>query len=81
MLLWAKKSELVDLVGFAKMCRYDLVPFFDMTSKHSNVRYYSSVVVKIGIKDQCFEWVMDNCRRPEGTWEKNCSDIALSPKY
>lgn len=66
-LIWPEKPQLVDLVGFAKMCRHDLVPFSDPTSKHSDVGHHSSIVVEIGVKHQGFKWVMSTCHRPEDT--------------
>lgn len=50
MLIWLQKPQLIDLVGFVEMCWHDLVPFFDLTSEHSDVGHNSSVVVEIWVK-------------------------------
>lgn len=66
MLIWSEKPQLVDLVCFAEMGRHDLVPFFDPTSKHSNVGHHSSVVVEIGVKHKGSEGVIGACHGPDG---------------
>lgn len=64
-LIWPEEPQLVDLVGFAEMGRHDLVPFFDLTSKQSDVGHHSSVLVKAGVKHQGLKGVIRACYRPE----------------
>lgn len=59
-----QEPKLVDLIGFVEIRRHDPVPFFDPTSKHSDVGHHSSVVVKIGVKHQGFERVSSARLRP-----------------
>lgn len=66
-LIWPEEPQLVDLVGFAEMCGHDPVPFSDLTSKQSDVGHHSSIVVKIGVKHEGFEWVIDTSCRSEDT--------------
>lgn len=65
MLIWPEEPQLVDLVSFAEMGRHDPVPFFDLTSKQSDVGHHSSVVVKAGVKHQGLKRVIRACYRPE----------------
>lgn len=64
-LIWPEEPQLVDLVGFAEMGWHDPVPFFDLTSKQSNVGHHSSVVVKAGVKHQGLKGVIRACYRSE----------------
>lgn len=64
-LIWPEEPQLVDLVGFAEMCRHDPVPFFDLTSKQSDVGHHSSVVVKAGVKHQGLKGGIRACYRPD----------------
>lgn len=66
-LIWPEEPQLIDLVGFAEMGRRDSVPFFDLTSKHSDVGHHSSVVVKAGVKHQGLKGVIRACYRPDNT--------------
>lgn len=65
LLIWPEEPQLVDLVGFAEMGRYDPVSFSDLTSQHSDIGHHSSVVVKAGVKHQGLKWVIGTCSRPE----------------
>ena len=64
MLIWPQEAQLVDLIGFAEMSRHDFVPFFDSTSKHSDVGHHSSVMVEIGVEHQGFKRVIGASRGP-----------------
>lgn len=64
-LIWPEEPQLIDLVGFAEMGWHDPVPFFDLTSKQSNVGHHSSVVVKAGVKHQGLKGVIRACYRSE----------------
>lgn len=64
-LIWHEEPQLVDLVGFAQMGRHDPVPFFDLTSKQSDVGHHSSVVVKAGVKHQRLKGAIRACYRPD----------------
>lgn len=70
-LIWPEEPQLVNLVGFSEMGRHNPVPFFDLTSKQSDIGHHSSVVVKAGVKHQGLKGVIRACYRPEnqkGWW-------------
>lgn len=64
-LIWPKEPQLVDLVGFAKIRWHNPIPFFDLTSKQSDIGHHSSVVVKTGVKHQGLKGVTGACYRSE----------------
>lgn len=83
-LFWSQETQLIDLVGFTQMCRHNLISFLDPTSKHSDVGHHASVVVKIRVKHQGLERVIDVCIGPtdiEKKQEKKPSEFLPKIKH
>ncbi|KAG9328143.1 hypothetical protein JZ751_006137 [Albula glossodonta] len=75
-----RNAQLVHLVGLPQVSRLNPVPLTDLPPKQGDVGHHATVVVKVRVEHQRFEWVIFTGRRPvKEEQDPFCDERAPAP--